>query len=191
MTGHKFDPRNFRKLDDPERLQLFNPDTVLAGLKLPSGAHLVDIGVGTGFYLSALSRFAGSCGTVTGLDTELGMLEHAARKIRELALANVTLMQSGEDDLPLERGTVDFALMAFVYHEIEKPEALLTELRRIMKSGGRVCIVEWTDGERDKGPPRDHVPSLDKMKRDVERCGFTVERIEQPSIYCNAIHLSC
>ncbi|HNW34500.1 MAG TPA: class I SAM-dependent methyltransferase [Candidatus Ozemobacteraceae bacterium] len=191
MTGHKFDPQNFKKLDNPDRLRLFNPDILLAGLKLPSGAHLVDIGVGTGFYLPALSRFAGSCGTVTALDTEPVMLEHAARKIRELSLTNVTLMQSGEDELPLERGTADFVLMAFVYHEVERPEALLAELRRVIKNDGRVCIVEWTDGERDKGPPPDHVPSLDKIQCDVERCGFTVERIDQPSAYCNAIHLRC
>lgn len=191
MSGHKFDPQNVEKLENPVRLKVFDPDAILRGLKLPSGAHLIDVGVGSGFYLPALSRLAGSCGTVTALDTEPAMLEHAARKIRELSLTNVTLMQSTEDELPLERGTVDFALMAFVYHEIERPEALLAELRRVIKSNGHVCIVEWTKSERDKGPPLEHVPSLDSIRQDVERCGFIVDRVEMPSSYCNAIHLSC
>lgn len=191
MSGHKFDPENVQKLENPERLKVFNPDSVLEGLKLPAGAHLIDIGVGSGFYLPTLSRLAGSGGTVTALDTEPAMLEPAAKKIRELSLSNVTLMQSAEDELPLERGTVDFALMAFVYHEMNNPAALLAELRRVIKAGGRVCIVEWTDGDRDKGPPPGHVPSLDTIQRDVKNSGFTVERVEQPSAYCNAIHLKC
>ncbi|HOT27349.1 MAG TPA: methyltransferase domain-containing protein [Candidatus Ozemobacteraceae bacterium] len=191
MSGHKFDPRNFEKLDNPERLSVFDPDTLFAPLRLPAGAHVVDIGVGTGFYLPALSRLAGSCGTVTALDTEPAMLEHAARRIAGQALSNVTLMRSAEDELPLERGTVDFALLAFVYHEIENPVALMTDLRRVLKSGGRVCIVEWTKAERDKGPPPDHVPSLETIREHVESCGFVVERVEQPSIYCNAILLTC
>lgn len=191
MGGHKFDPRNFEKLDNPERLTVFDPDTLFADLRLPPGAHLVDIGVGTGFYLPALSRLAGSCGTVTALDTEPAMLEHAARRITELALTNVTLMRSAEGELPLERGTVDFALMAFVYHEIENPVALMADLRRVIKSGGRACIVEWTKTERDKGPPSDHVPSLESIRKSVESCGFVVERVEQPNCYCHAIHLTC
>lgn len=191
MTGHKFDPQHHHKLDNPERLKVFDPDVVLAGLNLPAGAHLVDVGVGTGFYLPALSRLAGGAGTVTGLDTEPAMLERAAHRIRELALPNVTLLRSVEDELPLERGTVDFALLAFVYHEAEKPGALLRELRRVVKGGGRVCIVEWTKAERDKGPPADHVPSLEAIREEAAQAGFIVERVDQPSRYCNAIHLAC
>lgn len=191
MSGHKFDPRNFEKLDNPERLSVFDPENLFAGLPLPPGAHLLDIGVGTGFYLQALSRLAGPCGTVTALDTEPEMLDHAARRIARLALTNVTLMRSAEDELPLEGGTVDFALLAFVYHEIADPAVLMADLRRVVKNGGRVCIVEWTKAERDKGPPSDHVPSLEAIRENVESCGFVVERVEQPNIYCNAIHLTC
>jgi ubiquinone/menaquinone biosynthesis C-methylase UbiE len=53
--------------------------------------------------------------------------------------------------------SVDLAGVAFVFHEVDPPERLTCELRRVLRPGARVAVLEWhPDAESDQGPPRAH-----------------------------------
>ena len=53
--------------------------------------------------------------------------------------------------------SVDLAWVACVFHEVEPPERLASELRRVLRPGARVAVLEWRpDAESDQGPPRAH-----------------------------------
>ena len=52
---HKFDPSKIKKLDDPSRLELFDPEKVLKEFGIREGMNVLDVGTGAGFY----SKFAG------------------------------------------------------------------------------------------------------------------------------------
>ena len=58
--GHKFDPSKLQKLDDPSRLELFDPQKVLREFGLRKGMKVLDVGTGAGFYLPYLSEAVGS-----------------------------------------------------------------------------------------------------------------------------------
>ena len=49
--AHKFNPENIRKLEDPSRLELFDPEKVLKEFGIREGMTVLDVGTGPGFYL--------------------------------------------------------------------------------------------------------------------------------------------
>ncbi len=61
--AHKFDPSKLKKLDDPDRLNLFDPEKVLKEFGLRQGMKVLDVGTGAGFYLPYLSKAVGEKAT--------------------------------------------------------------------------------------------------------------------------------
>ncbi|MGB9874087.1 MAG: methyltransferase type 11, partial [Hydrogenobacter sp.] len=57
--AHKFDPSKLAKLDDPSRIELFDPPKVLKEFGLRKGMTVLDVGTGVGFYLPYLSEAVG------------------------------------------------------------------------------------------------------------------------------------
>jgi ubiquinone/menaquinone biosynthesis C-methylase UbiE len=57
--------------------------------------------------------------------------------------------------LPLPDERVDAVLLALVLHEADEPKRFLTEIARVIKTGGRLCVIEFTQTGKF-GPPRSH-----------------------------------
>ncbi|RME08371.1 MAG: methyltransferase domain-containing protein, partial [Aquificota bacterium] len=87
--GHKFDPSKLQKLDDPGRLELFDPQKTLREFGLRKGMRVLDVGTGAGFYLPYLSEAVGPEGRVYAIDIEPLAVEYASNKVRSLGLSNV------------------------------------------------------------------------------------------------------
>ena len=59
--------------------------------------------------------------------------------------------------LDLKPGMVVAAIGAVIWHELDEPGTVLAELRRILRPGGRVAILDWrTDVPYPPGPPPEH-----------------------------------
>lgn len=186
---HCFDPANLSRLDDPARLNLFDPVDLFATSGLSAGHTVIDLGTGSGFYLPFLSRAVGPHGRVIGLDLEPKAIAHALKKSEIAALPNLELkaIDLPPAPLPLADSTIDLAFLGFVFHELEPLDAVLLDLKRVLKPGGRLLLVEWSRCERDKGPPADHVPSLADSLIALSRAGFLGPRVRDYPPYCSAI----
>jgi demethylmenaquinone methyltransferase / 2-methoxy-6-polyprenyl-1,4-benzoquinol methylase len=101
------------------------------------GDHVLDACCGTGD-LAVAARKAGA-GHVIGIDFSERMLERARRKAPELEW-----MQADVLALPFEDGSFDAAVVGFGVRNVEDLEAGLRELRRVLRSGGRLGILEIT-----------------------------------------------
>ena len=188
--AHKFDPQNIHKLEDPSRLELFNPERTLEVLGLKAGMTVLDVGTGTGFYLPYLSRLVGEEGQVYGIDIEEEMLKMTREKVAQKGLKNVELMRSEENQIPLPDKVVDFVFMAFTFHELEDPKKFLEELKRVAKASGRLAIIDWKKKERDKGPPPDEVFSEEEVVQLLRESGTRVEEALDLGVYCFAVKAS-
>ncbi|MFN3947633.1 MAG: class I SAM-dependent methyltransferase, partial [Aquificaceae bacterium] len=131
--AHKFDPSKLKKLDDPSRLDLFDPEKVLKELGLRKGMTVLDVGTGAGFYLPYLTKAVGKEGKVYAIDTEPLAVEYARKKVKDLGLSKVEVLLSEENGIPLPDNLVDFVFMAFVFHELEDPVAYMKEVKRVCK----------------------------------------------------------
>jgi len=101
------------------------------------GDRVLDACCGTGD-LALAARRAGA-GGVVGVDFSDGMLERARRKAPELEWVRADVLA-----LPFEDGSFDAAVVGFGVRNVEDLEAALRELRRVLRPGGRVGILEIT-----------------------------------------------
>ena len=107
-----------------------------------AGDTVLDACCGTGD-LAVAARRAGA-GDVTGLDFSQPMLERARRKEPAIEWIQGDLLE-----LPFEDASFDAATVGFGVRNVDDLERGLAELRRVLRPGGRVGILEIT---RPRGP---------------------------------------
>jgi demethylmenaquinone methyltransferase / 2-methoxy-6-polyprenyl-1,4-benzoquinol methylase len=103
------------------------------------GDRVLDACCGTGDLAIASLPLLGSTGAVTGVDFSERMLERARAKSDE-----VEWIQGDALALPFEDGSFDAATVGFGVRNLEDLEGGLRELRRVLRPGGRVGILEIT-----------------------------------------------
>jgi demethylmenaquinone methyltransferase/2-methoxy-6-polyprenyl-1,4-benzoquinol methylase len=113
-------------------------------LELPPAARVLDLCTGTAdLLLEALGRDAGSRGV--GVDLSSGMLSHGAAKLRQGGLeARAVLVGGDAERLPLRDAWFDGALVAFGIRNVSDRPRALREVRRALKPGGRLVVLEFS-----------------------------------------------
>jgi ArsR family transcriptional regulator len=106
---------------------------------LQEGMSVADVGTGTGFVAAGV---APRVDKVIALDNSPAMLDVARKNLDALSIGNVELLLGEITTLPLESGSVDAAFANMVLHHAEKPQAMLLEMRRIVKPGATVVITD-------------------------------------------------
>jgi len=112
---------------------------------LPTGLIAADIGCGTGVFTQMLAPIADR---VIGIDREPTMLEAARSRIG--TPANVDLRLGDAEQLPLENESIDLAVLGLILHHLENPVRTLAEVRRVLKPGGRLLVVDMLPHQRDE-----------------------------------------
>lgn len=113
---------------------------VVAFSRVEPGATVLEVGSGTGNFLSLFNAVAGAS---IGIDLTFGMLAEARRHYPGLAL-----VQGDGEALPLVSGSVDLASCAQMIHHVWDPLPLVKELRRVAGKQGKVLIVDQVATER-------------------------------------------
>jgi ubiquinone/menaquinone biosynthesis C-methylase UbiE len=173
--SRKFDPAHRGHLDSDARRSYLDADAILGAFGLGPGAALADIGAGTGFFSIPAAKRVGPSGIVHAIDVEPAMLEDLRERVASQGLANVRILRSEEERIPLPHGSVDVAFLACVLHELEGP-GTLRECARILKPNGRLAVVDWKKIEQDIGPPISHRLDEGQARAFLMRSGFTPTR---------------
>lgn len=116
----------------------------LQKLGVASGEIALEIGFGTGHGILALARAVGESGKVYGIDLSPRMLQLTqARVDRQGLAARVVLKNDDATALPFDAGFFDAVFMSFVLELFDTPDIphVLSECRRVLKTGGRIGVV--------------------------------------------------
>jgi demethylmenaquinone methyltransferase/2-methoxy-6-polyprenyl-1,4-benzoquinol methylase len=105
-------------------------------------ARALDVACGTGDLSLALVAATGA--RVIGLDFCRPMLERAARKASDGAAARCVFIEGDALRLPFKGETFDAVTIAFGLRNLSSVEQGLSEMLRVLKSGGRACILEFS-----------------------------------------------
>ncbi len=157
--------------DDPARDAWQRPREVIEHLAMAPGQTVADIGAGTGYFLSYLSKAVGDAGKVLALDVEENMVRYMQERAKKAGLANVTASSVAPDDPALPAQSVDRVLIVNTWHHIGERPAYAAKLARALRAGGVILIVDFTL-ESDMGPPRDHRLAPDQVIAELTEGGL-------------------
>jgi demethylmenaquinone methyltransferase/2-methoxy-6-polyprenyl-1,4-benzoquinol methylase len=119
-----------------------------ARAELTEGARALDVCCGTGDLALELAGYVGQTGTVIGCDFSQPMLDLARSKSVERWATNVRFEFADALALPYEDGSFDAATVGFGVRNLADLDAGLSEMARVLKSGGRLVILEITQPTR-------------------------------------------
>jgi ubiquinone/menaquinone biosynthesis C-methylase UbiE len=162
MNPRTFQPAHAHRLEDPQRLLWMPPQEVIGRLDLRPGMAIADIGAGTGFFALPFARMVGEVGMVWAVDLQPSMLKMLEEKLRQEGHpGNVGLRQGDAANTGLTDRSCDRAFLGNLWHELDDPRAVLSEVRRVLRPGGRIGILDWRSGAPypPGPPPEDRVPS--------------------------------
>jgi ubiquinone/menaquinone biosynthesis C-methylase UbiE len=104
--------------------------------------RVLDVATGTGTVLVAAAERLGGTGHMVGVDLTAAMLERAAATVRDAALRNVDLKLGDAERLDLASESFNVVLCAFGLSSFANRDRALQELRRVLRHGGRLGIVD-------------------------------------------------
>jgi len=104
-----------------------------------------DLGCGTGRLSAALAPFVAR---VYAVDGSRAMLEAARERLA--AFDNVELRAGELEHLPLDDGVLDVATLVLALHHAPEPERVLAEAHRVVRSGGRLLVVDMLPHDREE-----------------------------------------
>lgn len=154
------------------RIEEEQPEAMLDALKIKKGSTVADVGAGAGYHSVRLARRVGPEGTVLATDLQPEMLEMLRRNARAAGATNIKPILATQRDTKLPEGKVDLILMVDVYHECTQPDVTLQGLRKALRPGGRLVLVEFRGEDPDVPIKPEHKMTLKQVRREVEPQGF-------------------
>lgn len=109
------------------------------------GIHILDVATGTGDLAIALARALPGA-RITGIDISENMLAEGRRKVAEKGLDERITLQAGDAEaLDFADARFDLVTVAFGVRNFGNIEAGLSEMRRVLKPGGRCLVLEFSE----------------------------------------------
>ncbi len=126
-------------------------NTLVKWMNKDNPKEVLDVATGTGDLAIAVQKGTGA--KVVGLDLSQQMLNVGIEKIGKIGLEKNISMQKGDaENLPFENNKFDAVSVAFGVRNFENLEKGLSELRRVVKEGKSVYILEFSKVEGFLGP---------------------------------------
>lgn len=177
LLRHHGDFAHFRDVMQQTSAGRFGPiwwgvwDQHVAPIK-PS--DVLDLGTGPGLLLPMLRQRLPNAG-LTAVEVQPEMLEAAAPLARQVGATLVT--SDLAQPIPLPDASFDVITAVMVFHELTFPPALLDEMFRLLRPGGRVVLYDWV-----KRPLSAYLGDAqldeDKLQHFREHCLFATEDLE-------------
>ncbi|MGH8396877.1 MAG: bifunctional demethylmenaquinone methyltransferase/2-methoxy-6-polyprenyl-1,4-benzoquinol methylase UbiE [Gammaproteobacteria bacterium] len=112
---------------------------------LKTGQTALDVAGGTGDLTRRLAKQVGETGHVVLADINAAMLEHGRRRLVDAGIAgNVEYIQADAEHLPFPDQYFDCIIIGFGLRNVTDKDAALASMYRVLKSGGRLLILEFS-----------------------------------------------
>lgn len=155
------DPSHLRPFDDveayiaflerPERATWQRPGEVVRALHLAGDETLYDLGAGSGYFAF---RFAQALpkGKVIAADIEAEMVRHMHHRAMKEGVSNLEVRLIAPED-PEVPASADLIFICDVLHHVPGREAWLAKVVSGMRTGARLVLIEFKEGDLPEGPP--------------------------------------
>ncbi len=166
------------RFDSPRRKAWQKPEEVVGLLGVEVGMTVVDLGAGTGYFLSYLSHAAGDGGRVLALDPEPDMVRFMGERAEREGLTNVEPRRIPFDDPQLEPASVDRVLIVNTWHHVGERADYARKLFAALKPGGGVYVVDFTR-DSPSGPPVEERLDPEQVISELVEGGLEAAAVEE------------
>lgn len=155
------------------------PNTVVTHFHLRPGDSVADFGAGSGHYMKPLADAVGNGGKVYLCEIQKNLVEALTNKAHELHLPTIHPVWcdlEAEGGTKLKDGTLDAGLLSNTLFQLTDKKKALHEIARVIRKGGKLFVIDWTDSFGGLGPhPKDVIREGDATAL-LKEAGFVVER---------------
>jgi ubiquinone/menaquinone biosynthesis C-methylase UbiE len=173
---HSFEnvPHWVSVFDDPERDRWQKPAEVVQALEIRPGMSVADLGAGTGYFNRYLSKAVGDGGTVFAVDVEPNLVAHMRQRAEQEGNVNLVPVLASPDNPRLPTAGVDLILIVNSLHHLDDRPGYLRRLKRTLKPGGRVAVIDFKKSDIPVGPPADHKLERGLIVEEFSMAGYTL-----------------
>ena len=151
------------------------PERLMSALDISPGATVADLGSGTGYFTWRLAEQVGPTGRVLAIDVQQSMLDLTKAAVGEHKLNNVEYILATDKNPGLPEKALDLVFIAYAYHEFGDPEAIMAAVKRSLKPGGRVLVLEFAKESNIAPASPLHKMSFEEIRREIEPMGFVID----------------
>jgi len=162
-------------LEREEREMEENTSLLLKNLAVKPGMVVADIGAGSGYHSSLLSKMVGT-GKVFAVDVEPEMIAYLNARIKQEKLSRIVPVLSTEQKVSLPENTIDMMLLVDVYHEFSFPYEMALSMRAALKPGGKLVLVEFRAEDPTVPIKTIHKMSEAQAIKEFKAAGFTFDK---------------
>lgn len=120
-------------------------DVLHEGVRYPAGAMVLEAGCGVGAQTVRLAAASPEARFIS-VDISTDSLAQARRAVAEAGLDNVTFMRANLLNPPFADESFDHVFVCFVLEHLAEPLAVLRRLRRLLRPGGQITVIEGDHG---------------------------------------------
>jgi ubiquinone/menaquinone biosynthesis C-methylase UbiE len=163
---HGYSRREARRLLDQAQTltELLHHDT-----GYPAGSRVLEAGCGIGAQTVTLAEKSPGA-LITSIDRSEPSLVQAGARAKAAGSRNITFLQADIYALPFADGTFDHVFVCFVLEHLPDPVSALIRLRRVLKPGGTITVIEGDHGSAyfspDSGAARKAVSCLVDLQKE-------------------------
>lgn len=156
-----------------------NPEVNIRELGVYEGQVAVDFGAGTGTYTMLLAERVGESGRVYAVEVQKEFLTNIKNDATARGFKNIEVIWG---DIERPQGTkikdaiADVAVVSNVLFQAEDKDGLVREVKRVLKTQGKILLIDWKDSFGNLGPTKDAVVSERTARELCEREGFVVKK---------------
>ncbi len=139
---HGYSPRESARLSDQAQTLA---ELLHRGERFPPGARVLEAGCGTGAQTVILARHSPDA-QFLAIDRSAESLARARAAVDEAGCTNVRFAQADVFALPYPDGDFDAGFVCFLLEHVADPPAALAGLRRVLRPGGTLTVIEGDHG---------------------------------------------
>jgi ubiquinone/menaquinone biosynthesis C-methylase UbiE len=147
------------------------PEKVIQSLQIRPGDTIADLGAGSGYFTFLLAQATGATGKVYAVDIDKDMTQLLAKKTKERGAQNVEVVLAAPSDPALPEGAIDLIFTSNTYHHIESRVRYFADLRKALRRGGRVAVIDFDRRSWSAGLLKHYTPA-EFIKRELEQAGY-------------------
>jgi len=146
---------------------------------LGEGMKVADLGAGAGSYSFVAAKKVGDIGTVYAVEVQKELLQNIKNGAQAEGLGNIEVLWGDIEEYggtKIGDSAVDAVILSNILFQVDDVKGTLTETKRILRNGGKVLVVDWSDSYGGLGPQESDVITIDKMKHLFGDEGFMFDR---------------